>query len=143
MLLPFDDTLYRIQKADDDRRLVFGFASVITKNGNPIIDRQGDVLMDTELQDGAHGYMLLGRGGKVSHAGAHVADPVESMVVTKQSSFPTLLKALDIPMPDELPIEGWWVGFRVNDDGVWNRVKKGDLKSFSIGGTGYRTPLEN
>jgi hypothetical protein len=30
---------------------------------------------------------------------------------------------------------------RVDDPDVWKRVKKGELRAFSIGGTGTRVPL--
>lgn len=136
--LPADDTLYRIAKVDDDEHLVFGFASVIKSHGLYVIDRQDDVIEETELSKAAHGYMLNGRGGKVAHAGKHIADPVESLLVTKESSFPKLLKALNIAMPDTLPVEGWWIGLKVSDPEVWKAVKSGRLSSFSIGGTGER-----
>lgn len=128
--------------SDDDQRLVYGFASIIAKDGIPTVDVQNDMVAPDELAKGAHGYMLEGRGGKVSHMGPNVMDPVESLVITRESSFPALLKALDIPMPDPLPLEGWWVGFRVNDDKTWQLAKSGDLRAFSIGGRGVRTPIE-
>jgi hypothetical protein len=141
--LPDIDTLCTFAKTgDDDQRTVFGFASIIAKGGVPTADTQGDVILDTELIKAAHGYMLTGRGGKVGHTGSNIAEPIESIVVSKSSSFPALLQKMGIPVPNPLPMEGWWIGFRVNDPDVWERVKKGELKSFSIGGTGRRTQID-
>ena len=47
---------------------------------------------------------------------------------------------------EEMGIEtdavGWWVGFKVFDDEVWKRVLAGELKMFSIHGSGTRTKVE-
>lgn len=137
-----DQALYHIRKTDDDQRLVYGWASIIKRGGLHQLDFQNDVILETELHKAAHGYMLTGRGGKVAHEGEHIADPVESMLITKNSSFGALLDSLGMQMPDPLPLEGWWTGFKVVSDPVWKSVKDGTLKSFSIGGTGQRVPLD-
>ena len=41
-------------------------------------------------------------------------------------------------IPDGTIPEGWWVGFRVSDPDVWEKVKDGTYKMFSIEGTGER-----
>jgi hypothetical protein len=33
----------------------------------------------------------------------------------------------------------WLVGFEITDEGTWQAVKRGELKAFSIGGTGKRS----
>ncbi len=35
----------------------------------------------------------------------------------------------------ELPVGTWFSTFRVNDDETWNRIKKGELKGFSVEGS--------
>jgi len=37
-------------------------------------------------------------------------------------------------------IDGWWVGFLVDDDGVWEAHKRGERPEFSIGGRAKREP---
>ena len=59
---------------------------------------------------------------------------VESMVFTPEKIEKLGLK------PDAMPI-GWWVGFKVEDDEVWEGVKSGLYKMFSIRGTGIREPI--
>ena len=41
---------------------------------------------------------------------------------------------------DALP-HGWWVGFKVNDDAQWERVKKSERTGFSIHGSGKRVHM--
>ena len=60
---------------------------------------------------------------------------VESVVFTKEKA-----DALGIP-PDILP-EGWWIGFRITDDEVWEKVKNGEYPMFSIEGKAVREPVE-
>lgn len=128
-------------KVNDEQRLVYGWASVVKQNGKPVVDWQDDVIPVAELQKAAHLYVQKARVGKRMHGGGQVADLVESFVVAKDSSFGALLKALDIEMPDPLPVEGWWVGFKVNDDNTWDAIKKGKLRAFSIGGGGKRVKV--
>jgi hypothetical protein len=49
---------------------------------------------------------------------------------------PEKLEKLGLPT-DALPT-GWWVGFHVEDDAAWARVKDGTYKMFSIQGTALR-----
>jgi hypothetical protein len=41
----------------------------------------------------------------------------------------------------DLGLVGWWVGFKVNDEGTRAAIKRGDLPEFSIGGSGRREPM--
>src|SRR6056297_1129195 len=40
----------KVTKMDDDQRIVYGYASVISKNNEPIVDRQGDIISAEELE---------------------------------------------------------------------------------------------
>ena len=123
---------FQVAKVDTDQRLVFGWASISTKGGEEIVDKQGDVVAPDELEKAAYNFVLHSR----SHGGMHVqkfADTmVESMVFTKQKQD---LLGID------LGLEGWWVGFSVPDDAMWKSIKGGNLPEFSIGGRGKRTPV--
>ena len=37
--------------------------------------------------------------------------------------------------------EGWWIGFYVDDDAAWEKIKDGTYKMFSIEGTARRVPV--
>ena len=59
---------------------------------------------------------------------------VESMVFTPE-------KAEAMGIPQGIVPTGWWVGFKVEDDRLWSQVKDGRYQSFSIHGSGVRTPI--
>jgi len=39
------------------------------------------------------------------------------------------------------PDGAWWVGVQVTDDALWEKIKSGEYKAFSIGGSGKRVPM--
>lgn len=132
------DILCEISKVDDDKRQVFGWASVTSVNGQPVVDLQDDVLDLEEIEKAAYAFVQKSRIGGNMHAKEetgpiHVSDMIESMVITPE-------KKKVMGLPDEVP-EGWWVGFKVNDDTTWTDAKTGKLAGFSIHGTGRRVPV--
>jgi hypothetical protein len=116
----------------DEQRMVWGWASVSTVDGVLYTDVQGDQVTTAEIQKAAHAFMQECRVGKVMHAGRKKGYVADSIVFTK-----ALQDALGI----DLGMEGWFVGYKVEDDETWERVKKGELRAFSIGGLGNRTPI--
>ena len=115
----------KILKADDEQRMVYGWASVVTENGEPVIDRQGDVIEPETLVKAVNNFMEHVRVGKAMHTGDQVGVVVHSMPITKEIG-----EALGIHSDRE----GWVVAYKVYDDNVWNMVKSGELAAFSIGG---------
>lgn len=128
----------KFAKVNEEQRIVWGWASVIEQDGKMVVDWQGDMIEPEELAKAAYGYVADARVGKAMHDGPKVAELIESIVVTKDGGFPALCKALGMEMPAPMPMQGWWVGFKVQDDAVWKRVKAGELRAFSIGGSGKR-----
>lgn len=125
--------LLEIKKIDEDERLVFGWFSVVEKDGVLLKDSQGDYIEPEELEKAAYKYVLDARIAGDSHVRKGVGHLVESIVFTKDKQ-----EALGI----ELGCVGWWGGFHINDDSVWDKIKKGEYPMFSIGGTGTRVPKE-
>ena len=155
--LPLD-----IVKTDRDRQLVFGWASISSVGGELIVDKQNDIIPEDELENAAYEFVLYvqepddmkvarylkendpslsaqfsldiekrtGAGLGDMHERMGVGRLVESMVFTKQKQ-----DALGI----DLGLVGWFVGFKVDDDGVWKRIKAGELPEFSIGGKAVRS----
>jgi hypothetical protein len=115
----------QILKTDDEQRLVFGWASVITEKGEPVIDRQGDVIEAETLVKAVNEFMEHVRVGKAMHTGEQVGVVVHSLPITKEIG-----DALGIHSDRE----GWVVAYKVYDDAVWAMVKSGELSAFSIGG---------
>lgn len=124
-----------ITKSDDDERLVFGWANVAVRvDGEQITDWQGDMIDPEELEKAAYDYVAdFGTAGEM-HMRGGVGKVIESCVFTKEKA-----EALGIP-PEILP-EGWWVGFRIEDEEVWEKIKSGEYTMFSIGGEAKREPV--
>lgn len=126
-------------KTDDEKKLVFGWASITDRDGQPVADRQGDIIALEEVEKSAYQYVVKSRTGGRQHrrneedgTPFHASDLVESLVVTPE-------KREAMGLPDSVP-NGWWVGFKVRDDDTWDAVKKGDVTGFSIHGRGKRLP---
>jgi hypothetical protein len=116
-----------VRKVDPDKRQVFGWASVVTKNGGPVIDLQGDVIAVQALEAAAYGYMLKHRDAGDMHVKTGVGRCIESIVFTAEKAA-----AMGCDLPGGC--EGWWVGMQIDDPGVWKSIKSGTRPGLSIGG---------
>ena len=122
----------RICKVDGDRNLVFGWANVsIRKDGEVVTDSHQDQIDPDELETAAYLFNLEFRKTGVMHQGAAVGRLVESCFFT-----PEKLEKMGLPT-DALP-QGWWLGFYVEDDEVFAKVKDGTYSMFSIQGRAVR-----
>ena len=127
---------FKIQKADDDKRLAFGWASAsATISGETVEDCVGDVIDIEELEQAAYNFVELYREGGEMHERGGCAVLVESVIFT-----PEKIAAMGIP-EGTVPT-GWWIGFKVTDDDVWAKVKDGTYPMFSIEGEAVRVPAE-
>lgn len=123
----------QILKADDEQRMVYGWASVITEKGEPVVDRQGDMIEADTLVKAVNDFMEHVRVGKAMHTGEQVGVVVHSLPVTKEIG-----DALGI----QSDREGWVVAYKVFDDAVWDMVKSGELAAFSIGGRAMKQEID-
>lgn len=119
----------KVSKLEDDKRQVFGFFSVVEVGGMPVVDLQGDVITVEDIEKAAYRYMQFSRMGDDRHDERCKAVLIESMVFTKEKQ-----QALGI----DLGMVGWWGGFKVIDNGLWENFKSGKYEGFSIGGRGHR-----
>jgi hypothetical protein len=117
----------QLQKQDvsDELRLVSGWASVVTDdNGAAVVDLQGDIIPVSELQRAVHELLASGGGlAGVNHEIEGVGPIVDSIVLTQD-----LRKRMEMNEGKE----GWFITVRVDNDDAWQRVKSGELLSFSI-----------
>lgn len=125
-----------ISKADPDKQQIFGWASVVEVNGEPIVDLQGDRISAEEMEKAGYEYVMKSRKGGDMHLRNNwepiqKSEMIESFIVTED-------KRQAMGLPDSVPT-GWWVGFQVRDPAVWNMVKSGERTGFSIHGHGRRT----
>ena len=121
-----------VVKIDEDRNLVFGWAYVsVSKTGMPVVDHSGEMIDPADLEDAAYVFNLVFRDSGVMHKGEAVGKLIESLVTT-----PDKLEKLGLP-PGALPV-GWWVGFYIEDDEIFAKVKSGEYQAFSIQGQAAR-----
>lgn len=115
-----------IFKADEERRLVYG---VIAQSD--MVDAQGDVMSARTIEDMAHDFMIRSRKFDERHNWKQVAAAlVDSWVFREDTTlFGQLIKAVS-----------WVIGVKVFDDVIWQKIKSGVYKAFSIGGKGVRVP---
>ena len=124
---------FDFEKSDSEGRYVRGWASVVSVDGKPVEDFQGDVISMDELRKSGHSFMLDARVAKAMHSGSTVGDVVESVMIDDE-----FVKAVGASTGKR----GWWIGMIINDQNIRKRVKAGELKAFSIGGRGKRTKME-
>lgn len=135
-----DDTQqFHIMKTDDEKRLIFGWASVAIKiDGEQVVDHQKDMIDPEDLEEAVYEYVLNFRDGGEEHIATlrKKARMVESCMFTKEK-----MQAMGIP--EGIVPEGWWIGFYVDDDDAWEKVKSGIYQMFSIEGKGVREEVED
>lgn len=103
-----------------------------------VIDAEANqVVIDPEtLEAAAYKFAELYRDGGEMHERTGTAVMVESIVLTEEKQAAMGLATGTLPV-------GWWIGFRVTDDDVWEKVKSGEYSMFSIGGTAIREEVED
>lgn len=126
--LPFE-----IVAKSEDQQLVFGWASVASIGGEDVVDKQGDIIPEDELEKAAYDYVLYCRQQGDMHERMGVGQLIESMVFTKQKQ-----DVLGI----DLGMAGWFCGFYVTDKETWGLIKSGERPEFSVGGRAVRVPVE-
>ena len=121
-----------IIRKDEDQRIVWGWASVVTEKGEPVIDSQGDLIEPAEMEKAANEFMADARMAKAMHQGEGVGEVIHSLPLTKE-----LGEALGI----QSDREGWILAMKIHDDAVWQRIKSQELRAFSIGGEATTEPF--
>lgn len=118
---------------DDSKQIVYGVA--LTPG---LTDSQGDEIDADEIEKAAHRFLVKYRKHDVQHAevatdaaGNPLAETVESFIAPS-----------DMVIAGEQVLKGSWVlATHVSDPGTWERVRKGEITGFSIGGSGERFEL--
>lgn len=122
-----------LNKVDMGHKTAYGWAYVAKVGEDIVVDHSGDTWDIEEIVKTAHEFVMECREGGEAHIWKGGATLVESLVFTKD-----IQKALDI----DLGKEGWFVGFRITDSALLEKIQKGDYAMFSIGGTGTRETIE-
>lgn len=122
-----------ISKMDDEQRIVFGWGSVTEVDGQPVVDLQGDIIEEYELEKAVYDFMLAPKHDEMHKRVVPDSVIVESVVITDeklQKMFP------EGPIPKGK--RGWWLGIKINDPELYMKHKLGIYKGFSITGTAVR-----
>ena len=94
---------------------MFGWASVVEMNGEPIVDMQGDYISIDEVEKAGYEYVIKSRKGgnqALTRRGGNPgtsSDMIESFIVTPEKIEE------EHGSPRGHACMGWWVGFQVND----------------------------
>jgi len=131
-----------IEKLNEDQHLVFGLSSLsVTADGEVYTDLQDDQINPEDLEKAAYEYVINSREGDVNHDRVQASTLVESFVVTPQK-LDMLLRACEYKgTTPAFKGVALWVGFKVEDEETWARVKSGELRAFSIEVTARRRPV--
>ena len=126
---------FNVTKAKEEEGLVSGWANVaINADGSIPLDWQGDIIRPEVLEKAAINFMMEYRGSGVMHEGDSQGVVVESIVFTKE-------KQAAIGIPEGYVPEGWFITVKVLNPDLFQAVKEGKYKMFSIQGTGKRVKL--
>ena len=124
--------VFDIQKSDNEKQLAFGWCMISKdKFGTSVFDLQNDGIDPEELEDLAYKYVEFYRDSGELHVNSGKGTVIESFVSTLDKQC-----IMGIPL-NTVPI-GWWIGIHVLDKRVWEKVKNGTYKAFSIQGTSVR-----
>jgi hypothetical protein len=118
--IAFETSLRKVVK-DDEKRMVYGIVY-----SPEDVDSQGEFATRAEIEKAAYGFM---KGLRLCNVDAqHDFDPKAAFVAESW-----LTKGVDPLFPSD-PEGSWAVGIRVEDDGLWSSVKKGDIGGLSMAG---------
>ncbi len=111
-----------IAKTDEEKHLVYGVVYAPNE-----IDSQGDYTTAEEIEKAAHNFMKEGRVGNIDR---HHSFAAEDGAFVAES---WIIKAGDPVFPDEK--EGAWaISVKIEDEELWEEVKKQEIGGLSIGG---------
>ena len=99
-----------------------------------VVDSQNDFESEDDIRKAAHTFM--------EHF-TQLGKQHEEIVTGKLKVLESYLAPADFDIGDEKVKKGTWLmAIRVNDDELWESVKKGSFTGFSIGGFGSRVAVE-
>lgn len=119
----------------EDRCLAFGWGSVISDGDThgADLDCQGDEITEDDVEKAFYDFAVESRQADDMHDWSEGGPLVECMVFTKEKEKLGLMAK----NADGKPMYGAWVGFRLRPD-IFAKVKSGEYKGWSIGGSGVR-----
>jgi len=126
---------FEVKKSNADKGIVSGWANVaVNANGSIPMDWQDDVIFPEVLEKAAIGFMKDYRSSGVEHQGDKQGIVVESIVFTKE-------KQEILGIPEGTVPEGWFITVLITNPDVFEGVKEGKYKMFSIQGKAKKVTI--
>jgi hypothetical protein len=126
-----------LTKRNDEERMVYGFAAVTDKGGQTYFDSQGDSMSISTVRRAWRSF--TGAGG-MNHQTVQKAGKEQVVQTGRVVEGLVIDDTVAAALMEELQKgrRGLFIGYHATDDSVWDQVKKGLLRGFSIGGRGKR-----
>ena len=132
-----------ISKADGDKKIVYGVVL------DPyMVDSQNDYVPPSAIETTAHEWLAKSRIIGFDHTEQAEAYPVESSIIPYPSAedYQNAIsgkphRAYRMPFGDDVVHSGSWVLGTKFGDSEWDKVQRGEINAYSIGGYGKREPI--
>ena len=124
-------------KLDEERRIAFGWAYTAKIGDAIVLDHSEEFIDDITLPDLENAVYAFVKDVRQADE-MHLRD--DGIGVLVESVMLTAEKMEHMGLTGERI--GWWVGFYVQDDQVWAKVKDGTYAQFSIRGVGVGEEVE-
>lgn len=135
----------KINKVDEERQQIFGVASTVKHGDYLVVDKQDDMILPEELEQGVYDFVLEARAHGDMHENIGTGRLIESMMITDEKRAAYKAAGYTLTFKDDstgADVSAWLVGFQVEDAETWKRHSSGELKEFSIGGRSTRTKMD-
>lgn len=128
-----DKTIIKEAFSNDDKHILYG---AVLRPDFPIYRNDGEneyylEFTSESIERMARDYMMNYRQGNVTIQHEEYANEVfmvESWIKQDMDKD----KSVSVGLDKSLPIGTWFCGFYVNNNDVWERIKSGELKGFSV-----------
>jgi len=121
-----------VVKVDADLGLVFGYGIICKVKGEEYFDLQGDYIPEDEMMKSATEFMETARAADVMHDYEKQGTVVFAWPMTAE-----VAKSFGV----ETKVTGLMIAVKPEPE-MLAKFKSGELKGFSIGGRGIRTPVQ-
>jgi DNA adenine methylase len=121
--------LLPVEKAEEDKRIVFG---VVLEPGE--VDAQGDTISEDEIETAAHEWLAKYQNRGLMH---------RKLINAKIRIFESYISPADLTIGGQRVKKGTWLlMYHVLDDQIWQQIKSGKLRGFSMGGFARRVQMK-
>jgi len=112
---------FKVLKSDEEKQMVYGIVYAPDQ-----LDTQGHFTDAATIEKMAYDFMKNGRNGNIDIH--HNYNPINGFVAESW-----IIKGNDPVFPDE-PVGSWAVGIKVEDETIWEDIKKGEITGISLAG---------